>query len=400
MKKFLYQARNQEGKKIKGMVEAVGAKEAVLALRQRKLIVVELSEIGVNLIYRLRVLISRVSFVDVVKFTRQFATMINAGLPITQSLSILQDQASPAMSKVVAEVLQDVQAGTSLTKALEKHPRVFSPVYLALIRSGEAAGVMDDVLKKLADNLEKQQEFRSKVKGSMIYPAIILVGMVVVVIIMMVFVIPKMLDMYKEFGAELPASTQLLISLVETFQKYWYFMLAAIAGIVYGLRMWYKTDAGREKIDRFLLRIPIVGILQQKVILSDVTRTLGMLVGAGVSIIESLEIVSMTANNVIYEKALRKTAKSVEKGLPLGATIGRHRFFPPIVAQMIAVGEETGKLDEVLLRVSRYFENESEEALKALTTAIEPLMMIMLGVGVGFLVIAIILPIYNLTASF
>jgi len=400
MKKFVYKARNQQGRERKGIVEAVGEREAVMALRQRELIVVEMHELGANLWYKFLVLISRVSFSDVVNFTRQLSTMITAGLPITESLSLLQDQAAPAMSKVVSEILHDVQGGTSLRKALGKHPRVFSPIYLALIKSGEAAGVLDEVLEKLADNLERQQQFRSKVKGAMIYPAIILVGMVVVTIIMMVFVIPKMLDMYQEFGAELPVTTQILIDLVNFFQKFWYFLLIGLAGGIYGLRLWYKTPTGREKIDRLLLKAPIIGVLQQKIILSDVTRTLGMLVGSGVSIIQSLEIVSRAANNVIYEAALRKTAKSVEKGLPLGATIGRHKFFPPIMAQMIAVGEETGKLDEVLARVSIYFERESEEALKALTAFIEPIMMIILGIGVGFLMIAIIMPIYNLTASF
>lgn len=400
MKKYTYEARDQEGKKVKGLVEASGERQAVAALRQRKLIVVDLKETRANLWYKFQLLISRITFGDVVNFTRQLSTMTTAGLPITQSLSILQEQTSPGMSKVVTEILNDVQGGSSLTKALERHPRVFSPVYLALIRSGEAAGVLDDVLKKLAENIEKQQQFRTKVKGALIYPAIIVTGMAIVTIIMMVFVIPKMLDMYKEFGAELPTPTRILISVVEFFQAVWYIFLAILGGAVYSVRLWYKTAKGREKIDRFFLSMPLFGALQQKIILSDITRTLGMLVGAGVSIIESLEIVSGTANNVIYEQSLKKTAKSVEKGLPLGATIGRYDFFPPLLSQMIAVGEETGKLDEVLGRVAQHFEYESEEALKVLTAAIEPLMMVVLGVGVGFLVIAVILPIYNLTAQF
>jgi len=400
LKKYLYQARNSQGKKIKGIVEAPGEKEAAAALRQRGLIIVSLHELGTDIFHKLRVLISRATFDDVVNFTRQFSTMVTAGLTLTESLAILKDQSNPAMAKVIADVLQEVQGGSTLYKALGKHPKVFSKVYLALINSGEAAGVLDEVLRKMADNLEKQRDFRTKVKGAMIYPAIVLIGMVMVAIIMMIFVIPKMLQMYKEFGADLPAATQALIDITEFFRRFWWLLLGILIMGIYGLKLWRQTPLGEEKYDRFKLKIPIWGVLQQKIILSDVTRTLGMLVGAGVSIIEALQIVADTANNVIYENALLKAAGAVEKGLPLAATISRYDFFPPILSQMISVGEETGKLDEVLERVARHFESESEVAVKALTTAIEPLMMIVLGIGVGFLVIAIILPIYNLTAKF
>lgn len=400
MNKYTYQGKTQEGKKVKGLVEAPDEKAAVAALRQRGLIVTELNAVTAGLWYHLRVLIARVGFGDVVTFTRQFATMITAGLTMTESLSILQEQTNPAMGKIIAELLQDVQAGTSLYKAMEKHPKVFPPVYLALIKAGEAAGVLDEVLLKMSDNLEKERDFRSKVKGAMIYPAIVVTGMVIVTVIMMAFVIPKMLVMYEEFDAELPPITQLLINITHLFQNYWVIMLGLLGGGIYGLRLWRKTERGRVQLDRLALRLPIFGDLQRKVILTNTTRTLGMLVGAGVAIIESLNIVAETANNVIFEDALQQASKAVEKGLPLAGTISKYEFFPPIVSQMIGVGEETGKLDEVLGRLARHFEAESEVAVKALTTAIEPLMMIVLGVGVGFMVIAIILPIYNLTAQF
>ncbi|OGD62560.1 hypothetical protein A2160_05965 [Candidatus Beckwithbacteria bacterium RBG_13_42_9] len=400
MKKYNYQGRNAEGKKIKGIVEAPGEKEAVTALRQRGLIVFSLDEIGISLVYKFKVLISRVTFDEVVNFTRQLSTMIIAGLPLTDSLSILKDQTNPAMSKVISDILLEVQGGSTLHKALGKYPKVFSGVYLALIRSGEAAGVLDEVLGKMADNLEKQRDFRAKVKGAMVYPAIVIIGMIIVATIMMIFVIPKMLEMYKEFGADLPMVTQILINITQFFNKFWIFLLGFVAAGIYGLKLWRQTPLGAQKFDSLKLKLPIWGVIEQKVILSDVTRTLGMLVGAGVSIIEALHIVADTANNVIYEDALLNAADAVEKGLPLAATIGRYDFFPPILTQMVAVGEETGKLDEVLERVAKHFEAESEVAVKALTTAIEPLMMIVLGIGVGFLVIAIILPIYNLTAKF
>lgn len=400
MKRYFYQARTEKAEKVKGIVESVDKKQAVSVLRQRGLIVVSLKAMNASFFYRLRVLLSRVTFNEVVSFTRQFSTMMTSGLSLTESLVILRDQANPALSRVLNNILEDIQGGSSLYKAMSAHPRVFSKIYLALIKSGETAGVLDEVLQKLSDNLEKQRDFRSKVKGAMIYPIIITISMIGVGILMMIFVIPKMLDMYKEFTAQLPGATQLLINIMEFMSSYWLFVLAVGTAFGYGLVVWRKTPIGRKKLDKLILKTPIIGNLQQQVILTNVTRTLGMLVGAGVSIIDSLNIVAETANNFIYEDVLKKTAKGVEKGLPLAATLGRYEYFPPLVAQMIAVGEETGKLDDVLIRMSKQFEAESEMALKALTTVIEPLMMIVLGIGVGFLVIAIILPIYNLTAQF
>ena len=401
MEKFEYLATDKAHKKVKGQVEALNQVQATQILRNKGLFIISMDKIEVMPQWmKMFKGFTKIKRDDVVHFTRQLATMIKAGLPLTTALSILKYQSNLSLSKVVDEVLRDVEGGGSFYKALSKHKSIFSPVYLSLIRSGEAAGVLEKVLLRLATNLEKEAEFRSKTKNALIYPAIITVAMIAVAVVMMVFVVPKLTSLYDEFGAELPVMTRALIGLSNFMVRTWYLQIFLLIGGIYSFIQWKKTPSGREFIDAKVLKIPVMGKLRTKVILTEITRTLALLVEAGISIIEALEIVSGAADNVIFSKSIKKAAKEVEKGVPLAAAIGQYEHFPPIVPQMIAVGEETGKIDEVLTNVSGYFETEAEQAVKGLTTAIEPLMMILLGVGVAFLVIAIILPIYNLTSQF
>ncbi|HCC08546.1 TPA: hypothetical protein DEP81_00980 [Candidatus Woesebacteria bacterium] len=338
---------------------------------------------------------------DVATFTRQLSTMINAGLPITEGLLILRSQSKKSMQRVVAQLLADVEAGDSFSNALSKHPKIFGKTYIALVKSGEVGGVLDAVLLRLADNLEKQQEFGSKVKGALIYPVIIVVGMVLVSAIMMIFVIPKLLSLYSDFNATLPLPTKILIGMSSFFVKYWFIVLALGGIALYVLRLYKATPEGRRKIDELIFKIPVYGELQRQIILTELTRTLSMMVGAGVSILESLHITSEVVGNTLISDALIDAANQVEKGFPIAFAFSRHpEAFPFILSQMVAVGEETGKMDEVLTKISRIFEVESDEKVKGLTAAIEPIVMVVLGLGVGFLVIAVILPIYNLTSSF
>ena len=401
MEKFDYVAVTKDKKKVKGQVEALSQTQAINILRSKDLFVINLNRIEILpgwLLWFNRW--QRVKRQDVVHFTRQLATMIKAGLPLTTALSILKYQSTLAMTKVVEEVLREVEGGGSFSKALAKFSRVFDQVYLSLIQSGEAAGVLDKVLLRLADNLEKQSEFRAKTKNALIYPAIISIAMVIVAIVMSVFVIPKLTSLYTEFGAQLPLMTRILIGISNFMIKSWYLMLGFGLAGGYALHRWKKTVSGRMAWDKFSLKVPIFGPLKTKIILTEITRTLALLIESGVSIIEALEIVAGTANNVLFSGSIKYAAKEVEKGVPLAVAIGQFEHFPPIVSQMLAVGEETGKIDEVMFNLSGYFETEAEQAVKGLTTAIEPLMMIVLGVGVAFLVIAIILPIYNLTSQF
>lgn len=401
MKRFIYKAKDKSGQVVTGEVEASSDQAAAKLVRGRGLVVISLKikrEFGLNLIKRFK---DRITLADVSTFTRQLATMVNAGLPITEALVILRSQTKGSMQKMAAQVLADVEGGEALSVALSRHPKVFSPTYIALVKSGEVGGVMDEVLVRLADNLEKQQEFRGKVKGALVYPAIIVVGMVVVGLIMMIFVIPRLTSLYSEFNAELPTPTRILIGLSNFLIRFWPLFLVLLGAGLYGLSLYRKTVKGRRKTDELIFKIPVFGDLQRQIILTELTRTLSLMVGAGVSILEGLNITAGVVGNVVIADALRDTAKQVEKGFPVAFSFAKHpEAFPYILSQMVAVGEETGKMDEVLTKVSHVFEVESDQKVKTLTSAVEPLVMVLLGLGVGFLVIAIILPIYNLTSQF
>jgi type IV pilus assembly protein PilC len=260
---------------------------------------------------------------------------------------------------------------------------------------------MDAVLLRLADDLEKQQEFGSRVKGALIYPAIIVVGMVIVSFVMMIFVIPRLLSLYKDFNATLPLPTLILIGISNFFINYWYIMIAVFGLGFYVFNLFKATPEGRRKIDALTFKIPVFGDLQRQIILTQLTRTLSLMVGAGVPILEALNITSEVVGNTIISDALKDAAKQVERGFPIAFSFARHpEAFPFILSQMVAVGEETGKMDDVLTKISHIFEVDSDEKVKGLTAAIEPIVMVILGLGVGFLVIAVILPIYNLTNQF
>jgi type IV pilus assembly protein PilC len=270
-----------------------------------------------------------------------------------------------------------------------------------LIKAGEAGGVLDKILNRLSDNMERDQEFKGKVKGALIYPIIIVIGMIIVSFIMMVFVVPRLTSLYTDFGAELPAPTKILIGVSTFAVRFWPITIGLVAGGIFGFRYYRNTSEGRHKIDAWIFKIPIFGELQRKVILTELTRTLSLMVGAGVPILEGLSVTSEVINNVIIQDALRDAAHQIEKGFPIAFSFAKHpEAFPYILSQMVAVGEETGKMEEVLSKVSRVFEIESDQEVKALTSAIEPVVMVILGIGVAFLVIAIILPIYNLTSKF
>lgn len=401
MKRFNYKAKDSAGKVVTGEVEAADINSAAKLIKSKGFFVIYLKQKGDSLFSFISKAKDKIKLSDVATFTSQLSTMITAGLPLTEALLILRSQSKKSMQKIVAQLLADVEAGDSFSTALAKHPKVFGKTYIALVKSGEVGGVLDAVLLRLSQNLEKQQEFASKVKGALIYPVIIVVGMIAVIIVMMVFVLPKLMSMYEDFGTELPGPTKILMALSGFFTHYWFIFLA-IAGIgFYILRVYRATPEGRHKVDELIFKIPIYGELQRQIILTEITRTLSMMVGAGVSILESLHITAEVVNNSVISDALLDAANQVEKGFPVAFAFSRHpEAFPFLLSQMVAVGEETGKMDEVLTKISHIFESDSDEKVKGLTSAIEPIIMVVLGIGVGFLVIAVILPIYNLTSTF
>ncbi|HCR81781.1 MAG: Type II secretion system protein [Candidatus Pacebacteria bacterium GW2011_GWB1_47_8] len=397
---FSYTAKNAHGETVKGKVEAQNRQQAAGVLMNRGLLVIDViaqSDTGLSFMTGF---LNKVRHDDLVNFTRQLATMVSAGLPLATGLSILRDQNNPAMAEVVSNLLREIESGNAFAKALERQPDVFDRIYIQLVKAGEVGGVLDKVMDKLAENLEKDKEFRGKTKGAMIYPVIVLIAMVIVGFVMMVFVIPKLTDMYKDFGAELPLPTLILISIANFLTRFWWAFILLTVGGVAALRNWYKTSLGQHKIDQWLLKVPIIGNLRQKIILTNFARTLSLLLSSGVPLLSSLNIVSAAMGSILYRDAMSEVAQKVEKGVPLSRAMSVYDLFPGILHQMLAVGEETGKLDEVLLKLSKYFESESEQAVKNLTAAMEPLIMVVLGLGVGAMVIAIIMPIYSLTSQF
>ncbi len=399
---FSYKARDNEGKTVTGLVEAASSSQATKLLRDKQLFVVHLTETKERFsVSSFMARFKKVKFGDIVNFTRQLSTMVVAGLSLPESLTILRTQTTnPAFARVLLDIEHQIVGGGNLADSLAKYPSNFSSIYIALVRAGESSGTLDKVLTRLAETLEAQREFRSKVAGAMIYPVIIVIGMGMVVMIMMTVVVPRLTELYKDFGVSLPASTQILISISGIFVRFWWLIIAAVIGGVVGFGKWRKTPVGERVVDTLILRLPLFGELQKKIILVEFTRTLAMLISSGIHILEGLSILRASLGNVLFRDAIADIAQKVEKGFPLGETFAQYDVFPPIVSQMMKVGEETGKMDDTLSKLSKYFETESEHLVKGLTTAIEPIIMVVLGVGVGFIVISVITPIYNLTSQF
>ncbi len=398
---FSYKARDPRGKSTTGFVEAPTKEAATRLLHDKQLFVIHLAESRGHEQSIGSVKLRRVGFGEIVNFTRQLATMVVAGLSLPEALSILRAQTpNPAFISVLNEIEHQIISGGNLGDALAKYPQHFSAIYIALVRAGESSGQLDQVLARLADSMESQRDFRSKVSGAMIYPVIIMIGMGIVVMIMMTVVIPKLTELYNDFGVDLPFATQLLISISQFFVHFWWLVLAAGFGGFYGFMKWKATKVGQYVVDTIMLSIPLFGELQKKIILVEFTRTLSMLISSGIRLLDALTILKDALDNVLFRNAIVEISKKVERGFPLGDTFAQYPVFPPIVSQMMKVGEETGKLDDTLLKLSKYFASESENLVKGLTTAIEPIIMVVLGVGVGFIVIAVITPIYNLTSQF
>ena len=283
---------------------------------------------------------------------------------------------------------------------MEKTQGTFSTVYVALVKAGESAGVLDQIMKKMADTLDKQREFQNKTRGALIYPTIVFIGMITVAFIMMIFVVPKLTQMYQDFGAELPLPTKILIGVSNFMVNYWYLFFGMLAASFLIFRRWSKTPVGSLLLEQVVFKIPIWGPLKKDIVLAEFSRTMGLLSTAAIPILDGLRIVAETLGSQIYADGIIRAAVRVEKGSTLAEAIAAASDFPPILSQMIDVGEQTGKVDEILSKLADFYESQSELKVKALTTAIEPIIMVIMGIGVGFLVMAVIMPIYQLTNQF
>jgi type IV pilus assembly protein PilC len=401
MRTFIYTAKDTKNVTRTGAIEAPDEKSAAQTLRQHGLIPIDLKVKPEAAVFLPISRISRIGHSELVNFTRQLSTMINAGLTLPEALTLLEKQVgNRKLKKIIGDVLREVEGGSSLSKSFSSYPSVFSNIYVSLVRAGEQAGVLDNVLARLADNLEKEREFRSKTRGALIYPAIIVCAMIGVIFIMLIFVIPRLVDLYQEFGTALPLPTKILIGLSNFMVHFWWLVIGLLAISIISWQRITQKGLGKRFRDELMLKLPVWGKLKKNIILTEFARTLALLIGAGIPIIEGLKSVAQALDNVIYADALQEAAAGVEKGFPLGMSLSHSKAFPPIVFQMIKTGEETGKLDDVLSRISRYFEMEADQGVKNLTTAMEPIILIMLAFGVAFLIISVILPIYNLTSQF
>ena len=400
---FDYKVRDRQGKLLTGTLEAESVTIVAGKLRQMGYVPVSIESGATKSLQRelkIPYFSGRIKLKEVAVFSRQFATMINSGLTLLRSLSILADQTSnKELARIVGEVRRDVERGSALSVALAKHPKAFSRLYVAMVRSGETGGSLDTVLSRLATTIEKQVELRRKVKSAMTYPVV--VGMIVVLILiaMLIFVVPMFKGMYNDLNAKLPFPTLALLTVSNIFKKFFPLVIAGAGFGAWSLKRYVTTAAGRRRYDGFKLRAPVFGQLAHKTALARFSRSLAALVRAGVPILDALEIVSETAGNTVVSEAVADTQAAVKAGESLARPLEAHPVFPPMVVQMIAVGEETGALDELLEKIADFYDSEVEATVDALTSLIEPLLIVVMGVAVGGMVIALYMPMFSIISK-
>ena len=395
---YAYRVRDQQGRLITGELEADGESLVISKLREMGYVPLEVKvKRGPGLKRELKLFPGKVKLKDLSIFSRQFATMINSGLPLLRCLTILEQQTeSTELSKVLHEIRQDVEKGSSLSNAMAKHPKAFSKLYVAMVRSGETGGALDQVLLRVANTQEREVELRRKVKSAMSYPTVVLIVVVVILTAMLVFVVPTFETLYSDLGGTLPVPTRLLIGASKIMTKGLPFVLLFVGGAVFGLRRWIKTEKGRRAFDRFKLKVPVFGTLFQKAALARFARTLSVLSTSGVPILQALDIVAETVNNAVISDAIKDVQNSVKQGESLTKPLSNYDVFPPMVVQMMTVGEETGALDSMLEKIADFYDAEVEATVDALTAIIEPLMIVFVGGTVGAIVISLYLPLFKI----
>jgi len=395
MPTFTYSARSTTGDLQAGELNVKTREEVVGFLRRQRMVPlkIEQKKSGGGLAFLRR----GVTLRETVIFTRQFATMINSGLPLVQSLDILAKQSeNPTLKKVVEQIQYDVEAGHTLADAMRQHQAIFTDLFVNMVAAGEAGGILDTILLRLAVFMEKADALRRKIKGAMIYPSVVMSVAVGAVAILLIFVIPTFQTMFEQAGVALPGPTQLVITMSEFLQARWYLLLGGIGAGVFALQRYYKTPQGQLVIDRTLLKLPIIGPMQRKAAIARFTRTLGTLVSSGVAILDGLEITAKTAGNRVVHDAVMESRASIAGGDTISEPLKKSGVFPPMVVQMINVGEQTGGLDEMLNKIADFYDEEVDAAVQALVAALEPIMIVFLGVIVGGMIVAMYLPIFDM----
>lgn len=399
---FVWEGRTAQGRIIKGdSLEAPNLEAALARLREQRIrpIVNKVKEKGAGLDKELSIpgFGPTVSTKELSVATRQLATMIDAGLPIVQCLDILGEQSENKLLRTtITSIRRDVEGGCTLADALRKHPKIFDDLYVNMVEAGEAGGILNTILNRIALFIEKASRLKKKVKGAMIYPVAIVLVAIIVVAVLMIFVIPVFAELYGSMGQALPVPTQICINISNFFVAYWWLMLIASIGVVTAIKLYYKTPQGHMKIDALLLRMPVIGDLLRKVAVARFSQNMALLLSSGVPILDGLAITGKTAGNKVVEKAIMESRVSISKGNTVAEPLRESKIFPPLVCQMVAVGESTGGLDGMLRKVAELYEEEVDDAVNNLTAMMEPAIMVVLGVILGGLVVAMYLPIFQM----
>jgi len=400
MPMYVWKGTNSQGRVRKGEIEAKDEASAQQLLKRQNISITSVKPKPKDILENVAFLQPKVSTKDLILFTRQFSTMIDAGLPLMQGLEILASQCeNPTFKKILAQIKNDVEGGSTFSDSLQKHPKVYDKLYCNLVAAGELGGILDTILQRLAAYIEKNAKLVAKVKGAMVYPAAIAAIAVVVVLVMLIFVIPVFAEMFESFGGELPGLTQGVMDLSDLLISHWWKMLLVGIALGFAFMKLKKTDRGEYLWDKLTLNVPVLGSLLRKVAVAKFTRTLGTMLSSGVPILDGLDIVGKTAGNRIVEDAINETRVSISEGKNIAEPMMDSGVFPPMVCQMIAVGESTGALDAMLGKIADFYEEEVDQAVETLTSLIEPIMMVFLGGTVGTMLIAMYLPIFKIAGA-
>ncbi len=398
MEVYVWEGRSRNGEIERGELQAANEAAVRTQLRRQQIQAIKIGTKPRDLLKGFKLpQRKKVKEREIVVFTRQFATMIDAGLPLVQCLDILSSQQdNPYFKEVLLKVKGDVESGSTFAEALRKHPKVFNELFSNLVAAGEAGGILDTILNRLASYIEKTMNLKKKVKGAMVYPCVVMAIALIVVAALLLFVIPIFQKMFADMGGTLPGFTQMVITLSNILRSYFLVFAGVLVGIFFLFRTYYRTEKGRERVDDALLRIPVIGELIRKVAIAKFTRTLGTMLSSGVPILEALDIVAKTSGNKIIEKAIMKTRVSIGEGKTIADPLAASKIFPPMVVQMISVGESTGALDSMLNKIADFYDDEVDSAVSALTSLLEPMLMVFLGGAIGGLVVAMYLPIFKM----
>lgn len=401
---FEYQAINKNGQMTKGTIEGNDRLSIVSTLTKQGMRPLSIkTQANKNKKGSLGIFKPKVKSNDIVLFTRQLSTMVSAGVPLLRALNTLQTQAeNPSMKAILEDLIKDVQGGSQLADALASHPKVFSDIFVNMVRAGETAGIVDDILKRLATQVEKNASMKKKIKSASTYPMVLLTLTVVAFFGLMIFVIPTIGNILKDLGgenAQLPATTQAMLSVSDFMVSYWYILVGALVALIFGLRKYLATDTGKLAMHKLALRVPVLKTLITKISVARFTRTFASLVGAGVSVVEALRVTAKAIGNKVYENEVLEATKLVVNGKQLSQAIEGSKLFPGIVPQMLAVGEETGQTDVVLVKVADFYEEEVDATIDSLSSILEPVMIVIMGGAVGFIAVNVMGPIASLSQN-